>query len=53
MGNKELIRRFEARCPSGDGFHHAEHVQLAFAYLREYSPLEALAKFAAVLPRFA
>jgi hypothetical protein len=53
MSNEELIRRFEADALPGDGFHHADHVQLAFAYLCEYPPLEALAKFATALKRFA
>jgi len=53
MNNEELIRRFEANALPGDGFHHADHVQLAFAYLCQYPPLEALAKFAAALKRFA
>jgi hypothetical protein len=53
MKNEELIRRFEADALPADGFHHADHVQLAFAYLCEYAPLEALAKFTAELKRFA
>ena len=53
MKNDELIRGFDAGSPPGDGFHHADHVRLAFAYLCEYPPLEALAKFSAALKRFA
>ena len=53
MRNEELIRHFEADSVPGEGFHHADHVRLAFAYLCEYPPLEALAKFAAALKRFA
>lgn len=53
MTNAELIRHFEADSLPGDGFHHADHVRLAFAYLCEYPPLEALAKFAAALKQFA
>lgn len=53
MKNDELIRQFEADSLPGGGFHHADHVRLAFAYLSEYPPLEALAKFSAALQRFA
>ena len=53
MTNEELIRHFEADTLPGDGFHHADHVRLAFAYLCEYPPLEALARFVAALKRFA
>ena len=53
MTNEELIRHFEADTVPGDGFHHADHVRLAFAYLCEYPPLEALTKFSAALKRFA
>jgi hypothetical protein len=51
MQNEELIRRFEGDSLPGDVFDHADHVQ--FAYLSKYPPLEALAKFAAALKRFA
>lgn len=53
MKNDELIRQFESDSLSSDSFHHADHVRLAFAYLCEYSPLEALARFSAALKRFA
>ena len=53
MTNEELIRRFENNAVSGDSFHHADHVRLAFAYLREYRVLQALEKFASALKRFA
>src|SRR5579862_279905 len=53
MKNDEVIRHFEADSLPGDGFHHADHVRLAFAYLCEYPPLEALAKFSVALKRFA
>ena len=53
MRNAEIIRHFETDTLPGDGFHHADHVWLAFAYLCEYPPLEALGKFAAALKRFA
>ena len=53
MSNEELIRCFESDTLPGDSFHHADHVQLAFAYLCEYPILQALEKFAGALKRFA
>jgi hypothetical protein len=53
MSNEELIRCFESDAIPGDSFHHADHVCLAFAYLCEYSVLQALEKFAGALKRFA
>lgn len=53
MTTTEFIQRFEADAVPGDSFHHADHVRLAFAYLCEYAPLEALDRFSAALKRFA
>lgn len=53
MTDPEFIRRFEADALPEDSFHHADHVRLAFAYLLEYPPLEALEKFCRALRRFA
>jgi hypothetical protein len=53
MSNEELIQRFESGAVPEDSFHHAEHVRLAFAYLSQYPPLEALDKFCSALQRFA
>jgi len=51
-GNRALISEFEqGRAPAG--FHHADHVRMAFAYVSEFSLLEALARFSAALKRFA
>jgi len=52
MTDKEFIEHFEADTLEG-GFHHAEHVRLAFAYLSENAPLRALEKFSVALKRFA
>lgn len=49
----ELLRRFEAATLSGDCFHHAEHVRVAFLYLQKYPVVEALQKFTAGLKRLA
>jgi hypothetical protein len=53
MTNAELIERFESDAIPSDSFHHADHVRLAFAYLSENAPLQALEKFTAALKRFA
>lgn len=51
MSNEELIHRFETGVV--DSFHHADHVRLAYAYLRQYPVLNALDKFANALKAFA
>ena len=53
MDTEELVRRFEAgEAPEG-GFHHAQHVQVAWHYLWQ-SPLPlALERFADALKHFA
>jgi len=52
LSNRDLIELFEADTLPGE-FHHADHVRLAFAYLSEYAPLQALDRFAAALKRYA
>ena len=53
MDDENLIRLFEAGEVPPGGFHHRDHVRVAWWYLRE-SPLpEALARFVAGLRRFA
>jgi hypothetical protein len=48
----DLIDDFEqGRAPAG--FHHADHVRVAFAYVAQYPFLEAVARFSAALKRFA
>jgi hypothetical protein len=42
----------EGRLPAGS-FHHAEHVRMAFVYLRRFPPLEALDRFYKALERMA
>ena len=52
QANRRLISEFEqGRVPGG--FHHADHIRVAFAYVSEFPMLEALAKFSAALKRFA
>jgi hypothetical protein len=53
MNNEEIIQCFESDAIPGESFHHADHVRLAFAYLREYPVLQALEKFSGALKRFA
>ncbi len=53
MTDAQLIQYFENDTLPADSFHHGDHVRLAFAYLSQYPPLEALDKFATALKRFA
>jgi hypothetical protein len=53
MSHEELIRRFEAGAIPEESFRHADHVRLAFAYLRQHPPLQALERFSTALKRFA
>jgi len=51
MIDQEVISRFEAG--TLEPFHHADHVRVAFAYLRNYPVLQSLEKFCCGLKRFA
>ena len=53
MDCDELVRLFEEGTVPEGGFHHAQHVQVAWSYLRRYPLAEALARFSAGLQRFA
>ena len=53
MTGEALIREFEEGTTPADTFHHADHVRLAFEYLRRYPVLEALPRFSIALRRFA
>lgn len=52
LTNAEVISSFEADALPGD-FHHREHVRLAFAYLSECRPLDALRRFSQALRAYA
>lgn len=52
MTNQEYVQCFEADNLPG-AFHHGDHIRLAFAYLSEYSVLEAIERFTRALKRFA
>lgn len=45
----ELMTAFETGTLNPAGFHHRDHVQLAWAHLRHYPPLVALERFGAGL----
>jgi hypothetical protein len=53
MNDAEWMRQFEGCELSNESFHHADHVKMAFLYLRKYAPLEALERFSSALARFA
>lgn len=53
MTDSELITQFESGATPESSFHHADHVRLGFAYLRQYPALEAVRRFCAALQRFA
>ena len=48
-----IISEFERGRAPGGSFHHSDHIRVAFAYLSQYSTLEALQKFSDALQRFA
>ena len=52
MTTHEIIRQFETDTLASE-FHHGDHVRLAFAYLKEFPPHEALARFTNALKRYA
>jgi hypothetical protein len=53
MTDGELMRAFEAgRVPDG-GFHHQQHVRVAWNYLTAHTLPEALARFCSALKGFA
>src|SRR5690349_7740437 len=53
MTEQELIAQFESGELPASAFRHADHVRIAFAYLRQYSALEALERFCTALKQFA
>jgi hypothetical protein len=53
MNDDEFIAQFEDLSLAGKPFHHADHVKMAFLYLRRYPALEALQRFCTALERFA
>jgi len=53
MNDSEVVDSFERGEIPGEDFHHADHLRLAYAYLREYPTLIAIGKFSEALKRFA
>ena len=53
MDDETLVGSFESGAVPPGGFHHREHVRVAWYYLRRYPLADALARFASALRRFA
>ena len=53
MEIEELVRRFEAGEEPDGGFHHTQHVQVAWFYVSQLPLPAALERFSAALQRFA
>ena len=53
MTDEQLIAAFENRTFKADTFHHAEHVRVAFLYLRRYDLIETLSRYRDGLKRLA
>jgi hypothetical protein len=53
MSDETLIRCFEAAEVPPDGFHHREHVRVAWSYLRRLAWPAALERFRTGLQRYA
>jgi hypothetical protein len=53
MTDHEFVVAFESCALPLDSFHHADHVRMAFVYLKRYPLLEAIQRFSADLARFA
>lgn len=53
MDESEWMQAFESSALPAESFHHADHVKMAFLYLQNYPPLEALARFSSALARLA
>lgn len=53
MNERELLDRFVDTTLPADQFHHAQHVQVAWLFVRDYGMPAALAEFSAAIKRFA
>lgn len=53
MTDEELLRLFEAGEPPPDGFHHEQHVRVAWMYLQRLPLPDALGRFTTQLKHFA
>jgi hypothetical protein len=53
MKERDFVAAVESCTLAGSDFRHADHVRLAWIYLRDYPLLDAIARFTAVLRHFA
>src|SRR5262249_61516758 len=53
MEDRDFVAAFEAGTLPNEAFHHRDHVRLAWLYLRELPPAQALTRFTEGLRRFA
>jgi len=53
LTDAELLRGFEHGTLEGGAFHHAEHIRVAWLYLGELEPVEALDRYVANIKEFA
>jgi hypothetical protein len=53
MSDDEFIAQFEDGSLANEGFHHRDHMRMAFLYLRRYPALDAIQRFSSALARFA
>jgi hypothetical protein len=53
MSDEQLVAAFEAGQVPDGGFHHAQHVRVAWYYVRRHPLGEALTRFSGALKRFA
>jgi hypothetical protein len=53
MDDESLVRLFEAGQMPPNGFHHPDHVRVAWWYLTQHQLPEALSRFTTALRRFA
>jgi hypothetical protein len=49
----EFARRFEACELPNDGFHHRDHIRLAWIYVQRYGEMEARGRIAGAIRKFA
>ncbi|HSE43600.1 MAG TPA: hypothetical protein VLH08_22760 [Acidobacteriota bacterium] len=53
LTENEFVNQFESATLPAENFHHAEHVRIAWIYLRDYPRIEALNRFCKYLKQFA
>lgn len=53
MNDRDFVLAFERCAIAASDFHHADHIRLAWIYLREQTLIEAIERFTTSLRRFA